>query len=71
MITMFNSFFRMLAMFFSAGEKAASSLDHLAGWADDEASAFADKARVNRSAEMAQLVASIQATAPQSDTTTD
>jgi hypothetical protein len=59
---MFTSFSLMLQQIFSmftklasAGEKAASALDHLGGWTDDTAAAFADQARVEREQKLAIL----------------
>jgi hypothetical protein len=45
-----------LTMLFSAAEKGAKSLDHLAGWAEETAGAFADEARITRKAKHAALL---------------
>ena len=59
---MFTSFSQMLQQIFgmftklaSAGEKAASGLDHLGGWIDDTAAAFADQAKFEREKKLAIL----------------
>lgn len=55
MFKMFNQFFAMLATLFSAGEKGAKALDHLATWGEETAGAFADEARINRRASLKAL----------------
>lgn len=45
-----------LVTLFSAAEKGAKALDHLGGWAEETAGAFADEARVNRKAKHAALL---------------
>lgn len=59
---MFTSFSQMLQQIFgmftklaSAGEKAASGLDHLGGWVDDTAASFADQAKADRQMKLAIL----------------
>lgn len=52
MFKMFNQFFSMLSMFFAGLEKFASAFNHLGGWGEETAAAFADEARVNRKAQM-------------------
>ena len=49
----------------SAAEKTASALDHLAGWGDDTAAAFADEAKVERQKKLAILNASFAETQKQ------
>ena len=44
----FNTFFMFITQLFSAAEKAASALNHLATWADEAAGTFEDTARHNR-----------------------
>ncbi len=45
-----------LVTLFSAAQKGAQALDHLGGWAEETAGAFADEARVNRKAKHAALL---------------
>jgi len=44
----FNQFFAAVTTFFSALEKSAKAVDHLAGWAEQSAGAFADEATNTR-----------------------
>jgi hypothetical protein len=37
---------------FAAAEKGAKALDHLAGWSEETAGAFADEARITRRAKL-------------------
>jgi hypothetical protein len=55
MFAMFNQFFAMLSTLFSAGEKGANALNHLATWGEETAGAFADESRINRQAKMKAL----------------
>lgn len=43
-----TSFFTMLTTLFSAGEKAAGAVDHLAGWGKESAATFEDEAKHDR-----------------------
>lgn len=52
MFKMFNQFFAMLSTLFSAGERGAKALDHLAAWSEETAGAFADEARIARRAKL-------------------
>lgn len=59
---MFTSFSIMLQQFFGAAtklasalEKGASALDHLGGWTNDTAAAFADQAKFEREKKLAIL----------------
>ena len=45
---MFTAFFAFFTQLFSAAEKGASALNHLATWADEAAGTFEDKARHDR-----------------------
>lgn len=52
---------RVVTKLAGAAEKGASAVDHLAGWADDTAAAFADQARVEREGKLAVLNAQLAA----------
>ena len=49
---MIQAICRAVTKLAGAAEKGASAVDHLAGWADDTAAAFADQARVDREARL-------------------
>ena len=51
------SFFTMIEVLGQAGTKVATSLDHLGGWCENTAGAFADQAREERKQAMAVLAA--------------
>lgn len=57
MFNMFNQFFAMLSTLFSAGEKGAKALDHLASWSEDTAASFKDEAAITRIAKRKALLA--------------
>lgn len=42
--------FAMITVLFSAGEKTATAIEHLAIWGEETAGAFADQARIDRTA---------------------
>ena len=42
--------FAMITVLFSAGEKTATAIQHLAIWGEETAGAFADQARIDRTA---------------------
>lgn len=44
----FAAFFAFIQQLFSAAERGASALNHLATWADEAAGTFEDEARHNR-----------------------
>lgn len=44
----FTAFFAFIQQMFSAAEKGASALNHLATWADEAAGTFEDEARHKR-----------------------
>lgn len=44
----FTAFFAFIIKMFSALEKTASAIDHIAGWADKSAEVFKDEATHNR-----------------------
>lgn len=52
-----SAFFTMIEVMGHAGTKVAKSLDHLGGWCEDTAGAFADTAREERKQAMAVLLA--------------
>ena len=53
MFRMFAQLFSMITVLFSAGEKAARSLDNVASWADESTAAFNEAARAERKQKMA------------------
>lgn len=53
----FAQFFNMLAVLFSAGEKAAKSLDNLATVGEEMSAGFVDQTRLERQQKLAQLKA--------------
>lgn len=55
MFAMLNQFFSMLSTLFSAGEKGARALDHLAEWSESTAASFKDEAQVSREKKMLAL----------------
>lgn len=55
--TMFAQFFVFVTTLFSAAEKSAKALDHLAGWAEQSAGTFADEASIKRTANHTALLA--------------
>lgn len=44
----FTAFFAFIIQLFSAAEKAASSINNIATWADESTATFTDEARHNR-----------------------
>jgi hypothetical protein len=46
--TMFTALFAFFTQLFSAAERGASALNHIATWADEAAGTFEDEARHNR-----------------------
>lgn len=58
-----------LVTLFSAAEKGAKALDHLGGWAEETAGAFADEARVNRKAKHKALLEQTGVTAEEAPST--
>lgn len=52
---MLQQIFSMFTKLASAGEKAASALDHLGGWTEDTAASFADQAKADREQKLAIL----------------
>lgn len=52
----FKAFFAFIQQLFSAAEKGASAVNHLATWADEAAGTFADKARHDRNEENKELM---------------
>ena len=61
MFAMFKQFFAMFAILFSAGERGASALNHLAIAMDETAAAYADEQRIERSKKLATLNAELKA----------
>jgi hypothetical protein len=55
MIQMFKQMFIAFTTLFSATEKAAMALDHMATWTEEGARNFVEKARLDHAAEMAEL----------------
>lgn len=47
--------FAMITVLFSAGEKTATAIEHLAIWGEETAGAFADQARIDRTANLLAL----------------
>lgn len=60
--TMFNAFFAFLTQLFSAAERSASALNHLATWADEAAGTFEDVARHDRNEKIKAMMAAAQIT---------
>lgn len=54
---MFTQFFAFFTQLFSAAEKTASSLNHLATWADEAAGTFEDEARHKRNERVKAMLA--------------
>jgi uncharacterized protein with GYD domain len=52
----FKAMFAFFTQLFSAAEKGASALNHLATWADEAAGTFADKARHDRQEDIKKLL---------------
>lgn len=52
----FKALFAFFTQLFSAAEKGASALNHLATWADEAAGTFADKARHDRQEDIKKLL---------------
>ena len=48
MFKMFRQMFLALQTLFSAAEKGAKALEHLASWAEESAATYADEARLDR-----------------------
>lgn len=66
---MFNAFQQLctaLTVLFTAFEKIASAISHLATWSDEAAGSFADEARVQRKAKLAALNSKHSTTVPES-----
>lgn len=55
MFKAFAQFFAAMFTLFSAVEKSASALDHLANYANESAEHLTDKARLERKAEIASV----------------
>ena len=53
----FTAFFAFFTQLFSAAERGASALNHLATWADEAAGTFEDEARHNRSERVKEMMA--------------
>ncbi len=58
----FTAFFLFITKMFSAAEKTASALDHLATWADEAAGTFEDEARFKRQERIKEMMAEAQIT---------
>ena len=57
MFKMFAQMFAAIQVLFAAAEKGATAVNYLGDWAQETAGAFADEARVLRSAKMTALLA--------------
>lgn len=55
MFNMFRQMFLALQTFFSAAEKGAKALEHLAEWAEEASATYADEARIERQQRIAAL----------------
>ena len=55
MFAMLRQFFQAFKTLFSAAEKGAKALDHLAEWAEEAAATYADEARLERQARITAL----------------
>jgi hypothetical protein len=64
----FSAFFAFIVQLFSAAEKSASALNHLATWADEAAGTFEDEARHKRNERIKEMMAEAGITAlPKAD----
>jgi hypothetical protein len=61
--TMFTALFAFFTQLFSAAEKGASALNHLATWADEAAGTFEDVARHDRNEKQKAMLAAAGLTA--------
>lgn len=52
MFQMLKQFFQMFYVLFSAGEKGARAIEHLATWSEETAGSFADESRLQRQAKL-------------------
>lgn len=55
MFAMFRQFFAMFSSLFSAGQRAAKSLDILAGALEDTAQVYADEQRIQRQTRLLEM----------------
>lgn len=53
----FKALFAFFTQLFSAAERGASALNHLATWADEAAGTFEDKARYDRQQDLKKMMA--------------
>ncbi len=58
----FVQFFTMITTLFSAGNRTANALNHLAGVAEDTAAQYADEAKAKRDQQAAQLAEALRKT---------
>jgi CBS domain containing-hemolysin-like protein len=58
----FVQFFTMITTLFSAGNRTANALNHLAGVAEDTAAQYSDEARIKRQKQAAELEESLRQT---------
>jgi len=67
----FTAFFAFFTQLFSAAERGASALNHIATWADEAAGTFEDEARHNRNERVKQMMKEAGITAlPKADAKT-
>lgn len=57
MFAALNQFFTAVTVFFSAFEKTAKAVEHLATWSEESAGAFADQARIDRADKLMEMQA--------------
>lgn len=58
---MFKQLFVAITVYFTALERSAKAVDHLAQWAEETSAAFADEARIERQKKLALLKADLKA----------
>jgi hypothetical protein len=61
MFAMFKQLFIAITTYFTALEKTAKAVNHLADWAEETSAAFADEARIERQKKLALLKADLKA----------
>ena len=61
MFAMFKQLFVAITVYFTALERSAKAVDHLAQWAEETSAAFADEARIERQKKLAILKADLKA----------
>lgn len=55
MFAMLKQLFKAFEILFTAFEKGANAINHLAGWAEESAASFEDEARIERAQRATEL----------------